>query len=85
MIICKQQQIMKKMSKTKLTYITPVLDFVQAESEGGLLTVSGTGPDAGFGEGDSGPDEGFGDGNSGNAKDFHFQFDDSDADFFYLD
>ena len=65
---------MKKMSKTKLTYITPVLDFVQAESEGGLLTVSGTGPDAGFG-----------DGNSGNAKDFHFQFDDSDADFFYLD
>lgn len=34
MIICKQQQIMKKMSKTKLTYITPVLDFVQAESEG---------------------------------------------------
>ena len=36
MIIGKQQQIMKKMSKTKLTYITPVLDFVQAESEGGI-------------------------------------------------
>ena len=62
------------MSKTKLTYITPVLDFVQAESEGGLLTVSATGPDAGSGDGDP-----------GNAKDFHFQFDDSDADFFYLD
>lgn len=72
---------MKKMSKTKLTYITPVLDFVQAESEGGLLTVSATAPDAGFSEGDPGPDEG----NPGNAKDFHFQFDDSDADFFYLD
>ena len=67
---------MKKMSKTKLTYITPVLDFVQAESEGGLLTVSGTGPDAGSGDGDPDPDT---------AKDFYFQFDDSDADFFYLD
>ena len=33
---------MKKMSKTKLTYITPVLDFVQAESEGQLL-VDGSG------------------------------------------
>ncbi len=33
---------MKKMSKTKLTYITPVLDFVQAESEG-LLLVGGSG------------------------------------------
>ena len=33
---------MKKMSKTKLTYITPVLDFVQAESEG-LLLVDGSG------------------------------------------
>lgn len=31
---------MKKMSKTKLTYITPVLDFVQAESEG--LLAGGT-------------------------------------------
>ena len=67
---------MKKMSKTKLTYITPVLDFVQAESEGGLLTVSATAQDAGFSEGDPDPDT---------AKDFHFQFDDSDADFFYLD
>lgn len=65
---------MKKMSKTKLTYITPVLDFVQAESEGGLLTVSATGPDVELG-----------DGNPEHAKDFHFQFDDSDADFFYLD
>lgn len=42
MIIGKQQQIMKKMSKTKLTYITPVLDFVQAESEG-LLDNSSEG------------------------------------------
>lgn len=33
---------MKKMSKTKLTYITPVLDFVQAESEG-LLDNSSEG------------------------------------------
>ena len=50
MIICKQQQIMKKMSKTKLTYITPVLDFVQAESEGllagGTVTSGDTKPDA---------------------------------------
>ena len=76
MIICKQQQIMKKMSKTKLTYITPVLDFVQAESEGllvgGTVTSDGTKPGA---EGDWEPE----------AKDFYFQFDDSDADFFYLD
>ena len=67
---------MKKMSKTKLTYITPVLDFVQAESEGLLGDGSGTSgdtyPDA---EGDWEP----------KAKDFYFQFDDSDADFFYLD
>lgn len=67
---------MKKMSKTKLTYITPVLDFVQAESEGGLLTVSATVPDAGQGEGDYWNTP---------AKDSNFQFDDSDADFFYLD
>lgn len=70
---------MKKMSKTKLTYITPVLDFVQAESEGLLLvdgsgTSGGTDPDA---EGDWEPEP--------KAKDFYFQFDDSDADFFYLD
>lgn len=69
---------MKKMSKTKLTYITPVLDFVQAESEGLLgnssKDVLGSGEDAGQGDGDP-----------GDAKDFHFQFDDSDADFFYLD
>lgn len=65
------------MSKTKLTYITPVLDFVQAESEGVLLdTVSGTGPDSEYGGGDKGDDD---------AKDSYFQFDDSDADFFYLD
>ena len=73
MIICKQQQIMKKMSKTKLTYITPVLDFVQAESEGLLAGGTVTSDDikpAGWDEG---------------AKDFYFQFDDSDADFFYLD
>lgn len=64
------------MSKTKLTYITPVLDFVQAESEGVLLdTVSGTGPDTGTGDGNWEPE----------AKDFYFQFEDSDADFFYLD
>lgn len=67
---------MKKMSKTKLTYITPVLDFVQAESEGllvgGTVTSGGTKPD---GEGDwDTPD-----------KDSYFQLDDSDADFFYLD
>lgn len=64
---------MKKMSKIKLTYITPVLDFVQAESEGLLGDGSGTSEDikpAGWDEG---------------AKDFYFQFDDSDADFFYLD
>ena len=80
MIICKQQQIKKKMSKTKLTYITPVLDFVQTESEGLLDNSSegvlgsgeGTKPGA---EGDWEPE----------AKDFYFQFDDSDADFFYLD
>lgn len=70
---------MKKMSKTKLTYITPVLDFVQAESEGLLLvdgsgTSGGTDPDA---EGDWETEP--------KAKDFYFQFDDSDADFFYLD
>ena len=76
MIICKQQQIMKKMSKTKLTYITPVLDFVQAESEGLLAGGTVTSGDAGSGDGDPDPDT---------AKDFHFQFDDSDADFFYLD
>ena len=66
------------MSKTKLTYITPVLDFVQAESEGQLLdTVSGSGPDTKPGDGSaSGEDE---------AKECHSQFDDSDADFFYLD
>lgn len=64
------------MSKTKLTYITPVLDFVQAESEGGLLTeISTTGPDTGQGDGDWNTP----------AKDSNFQFDDSDADFFYLD
>ena len=67
---------MKKMSKTKLTYITPILDFVQAESEGllvgGSVTSDGTKPGA---EGDWEPE----------AKDFYFQFDDSDADFFYLD
>ena len=65
------------MSKTKLTYITPVLDFVQAESEG-LLLVDGSGTSDGTkpgAEGDWEPE----------AKDFYFQFDDSDADFFYLD
>ena len=63
------------MSKTKLTYITPVLDFVQAESEGVLNdTLSGAATHTWQGDGD--PE---------NAKDFHFQFDDSDADFFYLD
>lgn len=64
------------MSKTKLTYITPVLDFVQAESEGVLLdtvSVTVTKPDTG---------EGFG---TEDAKDSYFQFDDSDADFFYLE
>lgn len=65
---------MKKMSKTKLTYITPVLDFVQAESEGLLAGGTVTGGNTGQG----GWDE-------GGAKDFYFQFDDSDADFFYLD
>ena len=69
---------MKKMSKTKLTYITPILDFVQAESEGLLENAS----EGVFG---SGPDAELGDGDSEKAKDFHFQFDDSDADFFYLD
>lgn len=70
----KLQRIKENESKTKLTYITPVLDFVQAESEGGLLTVSGTvhNPESG----DKDPE---------GAKDFYFQFDDSDADFFYLD
>ena len=66
---------MKKMSKTKLTYITPVLDFVQAESEGLL----------GDGNGTSGGTEQGAEGDPDTAKDFHFQFDDSDADFFYLD
>ena len=65
---------MKKMSKTKLTYITPVLDFVQAESEG--LLVGGTVTSGDIVDGDKDPEC---------AKDFHFQFDDSDADFFYLD
>ena len=64
------------MSKTKLTYITPVLDFVQAESEGVLNdTLSGAGTNPEQGEGEWNP----------KAKDFYFQFDDSDADFFYLD
>lgn len=68
---------MKKMSKIKLTYITPVLDFVQAESEGQLLgTVSGSGGDT-----ETNPE---GDWNTPD-KDSNFQFDDSDADFFYLD
>lgn len=63
------------MSKTKLTYITPVLDFVQAESEGILddtlhASTEHTKP---------------GDQDSEDAKDFYFQFDDSDEDFFYLD
>lgn len=66
---------MKKMSKTKLTYITPVLDFVQTESEGLLQDASGSGENAGPADRDWGT----------GAKDFHFQFDDSDADFFYLD
>lgn len=68
------------MSKTKLTYITPVLDFVQAESEGILDAVTGTGGNAGTGDG-------FEPGNNGEdeAKDSYFQFDDSDADFFYLE
>ena len=66
---------MKKMSKTKLTYITLVLDFVQAESEGLLAGGTVTSGDIGDGEGDW---------NTG-AKDFYFQLDDSDADFFYLD
>lgn len=68
---------MKKMSKTKLTYITPVLDFVQAESEGLLQDVSEDVRGSGGNIGPGGWDEG--------AKDFYFQFDDSDADFFYLD
>lgn len=68
---------MKKMSKTKLTYITPVLDFVQAESEWLLAGGTVTGGDVYQNpEGDWEPKE---------AKDFYFQFDDSDADFFYLD
>lgn len=75
----KQQRIKENESKTKLTYITPVLDFVQAESEGllGGRNVSGiaSGGDGEYGGGDSG----------GEAKDFYFQFEDSDADFFYLD
>ena len=69
---------MKKMSKTKLTYIKPVLDFVQAESEGLLENASegvlGSGENIKPGEGWDEED-----------KDFYFQFDDSDADFFYLD
>lgn len=63
------------MSKTKLTYITPVLDFVHAESEGILddtLRVSAEHTKPGDQDGED-------------AKDSHFQFDDSDADFFYLD
>ena len=67
------------MSKTKLTYITPVLDFVQAESEGLLDNPS----EGVFGSG--GGTEPGADGDPECAKDFHFQFDDSDADFFYLD
>lgn len=69
---------MKKMSKTKLTYITPVLDFVQTESEGLLEDVS---EDVRGSVGNPKP----GDQDSEGAKDFYFQFDDSDADFFYLD
>lgn len=71
---------MKNMSKTKLTYITPVLDFVQAESEG-LLDNSSEGV---FGSGGGTDKDGDGDWDTP-AKDFYFQFDDSDADFFYLD
>lgn len=67
---------MKKMSKTKLTYITPVLDFVQAESEGLLGDGSGTGGDVYQNPEGDWKEE---------AKDFYFQFDDSDVDFFYLD
>lgn len=69
---------MKNMSKTKLTYITPVLDFVQAESEG-LLDNSSEGGIV------TGGDSERGDQDIEGAKDFYFQFDDSDADFFYLD
>lgn len=68
---------MKKMSKTKLTYITPVLDFVQAESEGLLQNAS----EGVLGSGENIKPAGWDEG----AKDFYFQFDDSDADFFYLD
>lgn len=68
------------MSKTKLTYITPVLDFVQAESEGILDVATGstnhTESGDGFEPGNNGEDE---------AKDSYFQFDDSDADFFNLE
>ncbi len=67
---------MKKMSKTKLTYITPVLDFVQAESEGLLAGGTVTGGDVYQNPEGDWKEE---------AKDFYFQFDDSDADFFYLD
>ena len=67
---------MKKMSKTKLTYITPVLDFVQAESEGLLAGGTVTSEDI-----DQNPEGDW----KEEAKDFYFQFDDSDADFFYLD
>lgn len=64
------------MSKTKLTYITPVLDFVQAESEGVLNdTLSGSATHTGQGDGDWDTP----------ANDSYFHFDDSDADFFYLD
>lgn len=65
------------MSKTKLTYITPVLDFVQAESEGILDAVTGNGNDTESGDGDWE--------STTVSKKFYFQFDDSDADFFYLE
>ena len=64
------------MSKTKLTYITPVLDFVQAEAEGLLAGGTVTSEDI-----DQNPEGDW----KEEAKDFYFQFDDSDADFFYLD
>lgn len=64
------------MSKTKLTYITPVLDFVQAESEGILDVATGS---------TNHTESGDGFGTEDKAKDSYFQFDDSDADFFYLE
>lgn len=64
------------MSKTKLTYITPVLDFVQAESEGILDVATGSTNHTESGDGFETEDK---------AKDSYFQFDDSDADFFYLE